>query len=110
MEIEGLINHTLAASLVERNYIVQKLVANREHISFWQTVRKIHANEELKAKLQSITHIRQILGSEEYMEYLIEQSPDEPLFYMGFPLKAIEFYLHLRDSDLVYKYSEPVNE
>lgn len=98
MEIEGLINHTLAGAMVERNFIAQKLVANKEHITFWRNVKQIHANEEVRARLESITHIRQILGSEEYMEYLIEQSPEEPLYYMGFPLKTIEFYIHLRDS------------
>ena len=98
MEIEGIINHTLASALIERNFIAQKLVSNKEHINFWNNVKTIHANEEIRNKLEGITHVRQILGSEEYMEYLIEQSPDEPLHYMGFPLKTIEFYIHLRDS------------
>lgn len=97
MEIEGLINHTLAAALVERDYIAKKVADNKQHIAFWRSIKEIEANENIKQALQNITNIRQILGSESYMEYLIEQSPEEPLFYMGHPLKSIEFYLHLRD-------------
>jgi hypothetical protein len=106
MEIEGLINHTLAAALVERDYIAKKFLDNKNHIAFWESIRKIQAHEELKARLQGIEHIRQILGSEEYMYYMIRQEPDEPLYFMGFPLKAIEFYLHLRTSNRVNNHEE----
>ena len=97
MEIEGLINHTLASALVERDYIYHKLLENKSHIDFWQSLREIHAHEELKHRLNGITHIRQILVSEEYMQVIIRNEPDEPLFFMDFPLKTIEFYLHLRE-------------
>lgn len=98
MEIEGIINHTLAAALVERDYIAKRVVDNKQHIQFWKNLQKIHANEFLQAKLENITHIRQILGSEEFMEYLIKQDVDAEIEFMGFSIKAIEFYLHLRDS------------
>lgn len=98
MEIEGLINHTLASAILERNFIAQRMVANKEHITFWNSVKKIHTNEDIRSKLENITHIRQILGSEEYMEYMIQQDPEDPLEYLGIPLKTIEFYIHLRDS------------
>lgn len=99
MEIEGLINHTLAAALVERDYIAQQVRDNKSHIAFWESIRVINAHEEIKQRLEGITHIRQILGSEAYMDYMVRQSPDEPLYFMGFPLKTVEFYLHLRQSD-----------
>lgn len=95
MEIEGLINHTLAAALVEREYIAKQLQENLAHIDFWKTVKLAHSHEELKHRLQGITHIRQILGSDDYMQHLIKKSVDEPLYFMGFPIKVIEFYLHL---------------
>lgn len=98
MEIEGIINHSLAAALVERDYIAKKVQENKEHINFWNNIKQLHANDEVRNSLEEVSHIRQILGSESYMQYLIEQMPDDPLYYKGFPLKTIEFYLHLRDS------------
>lgn len=97
MEIEGLINHTLAAALVEREYIAKQLTDNLAHIDFWKNIKLAHAHEELRHRLQDITHIRQILGSEDYMQYMIKKTFDEPLYFMGFPIKVIEFYIHLRE-------------
>ena len=96
MEIEGLINHTLAAALVERNYIAKTMADNLDHIEFWKTLKAVYAHDELNKRLESITHIREILGSEEYMNYLIKKNPEEPLLFMGFPIKVIEFYIHLK--------------
>jgi len=98
VEIEGIINHTLAGALVERDYIAQKVIANRIHINFWKDVQRLYANEDIRCRLEDVNHIRQILGSEDYMEYMIEKSPEEPLYYMGFPIKVIEFYIHLKES------------
>lgn len=96
MEIEGLINHTLAAALVERNYITKQMADNQFHIDFWKSIKLAHSHEELNQRLQGISHIREILGSEDYMQFLIKKSVDEPLFFMGFPIKVIEFYIHLK--------------
>lgn len=96
MEIEGIINHTLAGALIERDYIAKMVADNQFHIAFWRTLKQIHAHEEVKQSLEGITHIRQILGSEHYMEHLIKKHPADPLHYMGFPIKSIEFYIHLK--------------
>lgn len=98
MEIEGLINHTLAALMVDRDFMAKKMLDNKDYILFWKNIKSIHANEEVKSKLNQVTHIRQILGSEEYMKDMIKYNPEDSLFFMGFPLKTIEFYLHLKDS------------
>lgn len=97
MEIEGLINHTLAAAEVERSFIAKKAMDNKYHINFWEEVKRLHSNEDITSRLKNVSHIREILGSEDYMGYLIKKSIDDPLYFMGFPLKIIEFYLHLRD-------------
>ncbi len=98
MEIEGLINHTLASFVIEKDFIAKKVQENADCLRFWRNIKKIHINVPLRQKLHSITHIRELLGSEEYMEDMIRQESDKPLYFHGHPLKEIEFYLHLRDS------------
>lgn len=96
MEIEGLINHALAAAMVEKSYIAQKMENVLAAIDFWREIQDINSNDQIKSSLSGITHVRQILGSESYMPELIKKSPHESLFYMGYPIKTIEFYIHLR--------------
>jgi hypothetical protein len=98
MDIEGLINHTLASYTIERQYIAKQLFDNKERIQFWEDVQAIHANESVQNALRGVTNIRQILSSENYMDYLIKKNVCEPLCFMDFPLKTIEFYLHLKHS------------
>lgn len=98
MEIEGIINHVLRAAELERELLEIKITENDEHLEFWKNIKQIQAHEELKSRLERISHIRQILGSEDFMLDMIKQEPDAPSYFMGFPLKTIEFYLHMRDS------------
>lgn len=97
MEIEGIINHTLASALIEREYLAKQVAENQAHIAFWRDLQQINCNETVRLSLEGITHVRQILGSEMYMEDLIKKHPADPLYYMGYPLKTIEFYIHLKN-------------
>jgi len=96
MEIEGLINHTLKAYDIEKSFANLRLLEAMENIKFWETVQAIHANEIIRELLKDVTHVREILGREDCIKELL-RSKDEIPSFRGFPLKTIEFYIHLKN-------------
>ncbi len=103
MEIEGIINHTLCGLYTKNQALKDDLAFCDHEIHKWNSLRKIHANEEVQSAIQGLKSVRQLLSEPQYMNYFIGNSPEETFYFMGFHMEAIQFYIELRNSFIKFE-------
>ncbi len=96
MEIEGIVQHSLAGLYVRYERAKDDLGLCESEIHKWHQVRMIHANEEVQHAIQGLTSIRQLVTATTHMKNFLGSTPDETFLFNGFHLDSIQFYMDLR--------------
>jgi hypothetical protein len=96
MEIEGIVQHTLAGLYVRHERAKNDVDLCEREIHKWHQVRMIHANEEVQHAIQGLTSIRQLVTGETHIKYFLAVKPEDIYTFMGFHLDSIQFYMDLR--------------
>lgn len=97
MEIEGIINHSLAGIAARKEAILDKLGYCERLQVLWLKIREIHHSEPMQGYLTGIKNVRQLFLSELYMKHFLENSPEDTFIFHGYHLDDIQEYLFLRN-------------
>jgi len=96
MEIEGIVQHSLAGLYVRHERAKEDLNLCESEIHKWHQIRMIHANEEVQHAIQGLKSIRQLVTAATHMKDFLASTPEETFTFMGFHLDSIQFYMDLR--------------
>ncbi len=97
MEIEGIINHTLAGLEIKTEHLKKSIRQVEEDSYTWTCLRLIHVNKEIQNAIRDKANVRQLFSEEEHMKKFIANDPDETFRFLGFDLDDIQLYIQLRN-------------
>jgi hypothetical protein len=96
MEIEGIVQHSLAGLYVRHERACDDVQLCESEIYKWKEILMIHANEEVQHAIQGLTSIRQLVTGATHMKDFLAVKPEDIYTFMGFHLDSIQFYMDLR--------------
>lgn len=98
MEIDGVINHSLALHIVQRKDLEKRLEECNKSIDLLNDLRVINNDEPLRAILSPFTNIRQLVASPTHiLGFLQTMDEEDMLVFQGHHLDTIQLYLDLRE-------------
>lgn len=96
MEIEGVIQHSIAACIVKQLSLKDELSRCEQEIEKWKQIQQIHANEEIKNELNQVESVRYLISQPKYTLLFLPSEPEGPILFKGFALDTIQFYIDLK--------------